>query len=246
MLALLGVVVPIAVASITAAPTASADAPTVSLKVSNANPPQRIGVQFDASVSGGNTITKYVFNYGDGIQETTYQHLMMHGYHDPGTYSATVTVTDSNGQTAASSPVTVTVRDGLPPAVAITSPRPGQHVHLGHHGVLITGTASDPGPGATGVRSVQLALGFLSTPSSFHGCIWFDGKHRFKVRTCSRPLFFGADLQSNGQFSFRLKARLRWPRGQYGVRVRATDWAGNTSQFYAVKLRTILAFRLSR
>jgi hypothetical protein len=170
---------------------------------------------------------------------------MSHGYGAPGSYQATVAVTDANGQTATSPPVTVTVRDGIPPTVRIDSPRPGGHVRLRSSGFSITGTATDPGPRASGVSRVQLALELVSVPPGIGACPWFNGHHSFLLRSCNNPAFFTAKLQG-GHFSFRLNPHLGWVRGVYALRVRGIDRAGNVSDFYAVKLRTILGFRLSR
>jgi hypothetical protein len=223
---------------------ASVPAPlTVKLTASKTNPRQNHGVQFTASASsGGVAIYGYVFRYGDGIEENTYQPTATHAYAVPGTYEATVAVLDTKGRAATSAPVTITVRDGIAPVVRITSPRSGQHAHLGHSGFVISGTAVDPGPGASGVKSVELALEFLSATA--RGCPWFNGHHAIVVRSCSSPLFFGAKVK-DGHFSFRLDPHLAWPRGEYAVRVRGTDRAGNVSDFYAIKLRTILGFFLA-
>ena len=243
VLAVLALVGPAAAAS---PPPPPAPTPlTVKLTVSDSKPKQRRGVLFDASASsGGVPISQYVFRYGDGVQETSYQSMMMHAYANPGTYTAFVAVLDTEHRVAVSSPVTVTVRDGVPPVVAITSPRSGQHAHLGHSGFVITGTAVDPGRGASGVRTVQLALEYLQTTRS-GGCPWFDGHSGLAIRACTNPLYFSAKLQGS-HFSFRLNPHLTWPAGNYAIRVRATDYAGNTSDLYAVKLRTILGFRLAR
>ena len=200
---------------------------------------------FDASGSSSRVaIVGYVFNYGDGIKESTYQPLMMHAYSVPGTYHATVTVVDANFRSATSAPVTIAVSDGLPPVVRINTPRPGERAHLGHSGFVISGTAVDPGPGASGVRRVELALEFLSVPAGARGCPWFNGTHALDVRSCASPLFFRAKLKG-AHFSVRLSPHLAWPAGEYALRVRGVDWAGNVSDFYAVKLRTILGFGLS-
>jgi hypothetical protein len=229
----------------TTAASADTGALSVTLSVSNSNPRQRQGVTLFASASGGAGIVGYQFSYGDGVVENTYQTVMSHGYGAPGTYQATVTVADANGQTATSSPVTVTVRDGIPPTVRITSPRPGGHVHLGRSGFAITGTANDPGPGASGVSRVQLALELVSVPPGIGACPWYNGKQSFLLRSCGNPAFFTAKMHS-GHFSFHLNPHLGWIRGVYALRVRGVDRAGNVSDFFAVKLRTILGFRLSR
>jgi hypothetical protein len=214
------------------------------LNVADTQPLQSHGVQFDASGSAGPIVT-YVFNYGDGIVESTYQPLMMHGYRDIGTYYATVTVLDAQGHSATSAGVTVQVRDGTPPVVAIDSPRPSQTIRLGRRGILLRGRATDTG---SGVNRVQLAIQLVSSARHFKtggGCIWFDGKVWLAISSCSSPRYFAATF-ANGRWSFRMNPATRIPAGTYAVRVRATDFAGNMSYFYAVRLRTIVPFRLAR
>jgi hypothetical protein len=86
--------------------------PTATLDASPANPRAGQPVAFNASGSRpgtGANITRYVFNYGDGSpEEVTTNPLQTHVYTLPGTFVATVTVTDSLGRTA-SAQRTVTV-----------------------------------------------------------------------------------------------------------------------------------------
>jgi PKD domain/Bacterial Ig domain len=215
-----------------------------SLSVSDSHPVQAHGVQFDASGSSGPVVT-YVFNYGDGIVESTYQPLMMHGYRDIGTYNATVTVLDAQGHSATSSAVTVQVSDGTPPVVAIDSPRPNQTMRLGSRGILLRGRATDSG---SGVKRVQLAIQLVSSSQHFKtggGCIWFNGKLWLSLAGCATPRYFTSKF-ANGRWSFRMNPATRIPAGTYVVRVRGTDYAGNVSYFYAIRLRTIVPFRFAR
>lgn len=228
----------------TAAEAAGVQPPAASLRVSNVHPRQLQGVVFDAvaSTSAGQP-QGYLFRYGDGIQEASYQPVMMHGYRTPGTYQATVAVTDSRGQTMVSKPVTVTVRDGRAPVVSISAPRSLESVRRRGRGYLFRGQAVDPGPGASGVRRVELALQFLSPPVGTRGCLWFDGRHSLVLRGCAQPLFFPASF-GRGHWSFLLRSGLSFPSGFYALRVRAFDRAGNISDWYAPRLRTILGFKL--
>jgi PKD repeat protein len=228
-----------------AAQASAAASPVASLNVSDAHPLQSHGVLFNASASSGPIVT-YVFNYGDGIVESTYQPLMTHGYRDIGTYYATVTVLDAQGHSSTSAAVTVQVLDGLPPVVAIDSPRPNQTVRLGSRGVVLRGRATDSG--GSGVQRVQLAIQLVSSKQHFKtggGCIWFDGKVWLSLSACARPHYFAAKF-ANGRWSFRMNPATRIPAGAYVVRVRASDFAGNVSYFYAIRLRTIIPFRFAR
>jgi PKD domain/Bacterial Ig domain len=228
-----------------AGPASAAPGVQASLTVSDAHPLQSHGVLFNASGSSGPIVT-YVFNYGDGIVESTYQPLMMHGYADIGTYYATVTALDGQGHSATSAAVTVQVGDGIPPVVAIDSPRPHQTLRLGARGILLRGRATDSG--GSGVERVQLAMQLVSSAQHFKtggGCIWFNGKGGLSLTACARPPYFAAKY-ANGRWSFRMNPATRIPAGTYVVRVRATDFAGNVSYFYAIRLRTIVPFRLAR
>ncbi len=235
----------VVIATAVAGQASAAPSPVqASLSVSDTQPLQAHGVQFNASGSSGPVVT-YVFNYGDGIVESTYQPLMMHGYRDIGTYFATVTVLGAQGQSATSAAVTVQVRDGTPPVVAIDSPRPNQTMHLGKRGILLRGRATDSG---SGVKRVQLAIQLVS--SSLHlktggDCVWFDGKVWLSLAGCATPRYFAAKF-ANGRWSFRMNPASRIPAGKYVVRVRATDYAGNVSYFYVIRLRTIVPFRFAR
>jgi len=65
----------------------------------------RVGqrVAFDASASTpstGASIVTYKFNYGDGTQESTSNPVQTHAYGAPGTVTASVEITDSNGKTS--------------------------------------------------------------------------------------------------------------------------------------------------
>jgi hypothetical protein len=214
------------------------------LKVSDRTPRQFHGVVLDASSSTG-TITSYVFHYGDGVVDTTYQPLAMHGYDTSGTYHATVVVSGAGGAQATSDPVTIHVRDGVPPTVSIDSPRPGQHVRLGKSGVRFTGDASDRGDG---VSKVALAIELVHSKRHFKtkgNCIWYDGHQWLLLSACDSPYFFAAHY-SHGRWSFRMDPAARIPAGSYVVRVVGIDRAGNISHYYAISLRTILPFELVR
>jgi PKD repeat protein len=214
------------------------------LTVSDSSPREFHGVLFNASSSSGPIVT-YVFNYGDGIVESTNQPLMMHGYQNIGTYNATVVVLDAQGHSATSAAVSVNVLDGTPPVVRINAPRPNQKVRIGKNGLEFRGLAQDPD---SGVKRVQLAVQLVHSSQHFKtggGCIWYDGKVWLVISTCASPRWFQARL-SGDHWSFRMSPASRIPAGTYVIRVRAVDPAGNTSSFYVVRLRTILPFRLVR
>jgi hypothetical protein len=218
------------------------------LQVSTHHAVQFHGVLFQAQPSRSG-VTTYVFDYGDGITESTYQPLAMHGYRTPGTYHARVTVTagpdaiDPAGKSATSVQVTIHVSDGIPPVVRIDNPRANQRLRLGAAGILFAGSAHD----ADGVVRVQLAIQLISPlPHVKTGgnCIWYGGQQALVLSACSNPYFFNASFRG-GRWTFRLGPSVTIPAGSYVVRVRAFDRAGNISSYYAVRLGTILPFKLA-
>ena len=137
----------------------------------------------------------------------------------------------------------IRVRDGIPPVVRIDSPRAAQHARLGRAGFVFRGTASD----AHGVSRVELAIQLISPTRQFktHGkCVWYDPRRVLVLSDCSVPSFFLARY-SHGRWSFRMNPAPSLPAGSYVVRALAIDRAGNISHFYAVRLRTILPFKLA-
>ena len=74
-----------------------------------------VAVSFDGSASSepnpGGTITSYAWDFGDGTAATTSGPTTSHAYAQPGSYTATLTVTDSYGQTSSAATQTVIVSD---------------------------------------------------------------------------------------------------------------------------------------
>ncbi len=218
------------------------------LVVANRSPLQLRGVTMRASTPDP-TIVYYYFEYGDGIVERDAQPRASHGYAQPGTYHATVAAIDAAGRVGQSSSVTVHVRDGLPPTVAIAVPRPGARMRLGASGVTLSGTAQDPG----GVRRVQLAIELVSSRkirlAKLPGCVWYDPHRRavppagLALTSCQAPVFFAATL-AHRRWHYRIPGSAALSAGTYVVRVRAGDRAGNLSDAYSESLRTIIPFRL--
>jgi len=218
---------------------------SVRLHVSTRHALQLHGVMFDAQTSSSDVVA-YVFDYGDGVTEASYQPLALHGYRKPGTYHAHVEVIELDGQSAVSAQVMIHVRDGVPPIVRIDSPQPGQRLRRGSQGgLLFTGSAHD----SDGVTRVQLAIQLLSPlPHVKLGgdCVWYSGHGGLVLAGCSTPYFFNASRSGGGRWRFRIGSPVTIPPGSYVVRVRAIDRAGNVSHYYALPLRTILPFELTR
>jgi hypothetical protein len=224
------------------------------------------GVQFDASASDPDTATgdslSYNWDFGDGTGAGGSS--VGHSYAAPGSYVATVTVTDSFGQsTSAQTAVTVVefspgggggssgsgapiprlgstatgAEDTFPPGLAILTPRNRQRLHLGRKVLTFKGRVSDD----TGVRSVELAL--LRKRGS--KCQWFDGRKAFRTRSCFNPRWFRAKVDDFAwRYSFLRRVRPR--PGTYSLAVRATDVLGNRTATASVATRTAVTFRFVR
>ncbi|MGI8904600.1 MAG: PKD domain-containing protein [Solirubrobacteraceae bacterium] len=218
--------------------------PTARLRVPDRDKArQNHGILFDASKSTGQ-ISMYVFDFGDGITEMSYQPLALHGYRKPGDYQTTVLALAPDGAQAESDPVIVHVRDGLPPVVSIASPRPNQRLRFPTAGLLLRGAASDSGSGVQRVEiALQLADVHSRPPKAPKGdCVWFDGRRgRLVFSACTTPVFFRVRFAGQ-RWRFRVGPHERLPTASYVVRVRAFDRAGNVSAFFTIALRTILPF----
>ena len=100
-----------------------------------------------ATESGGTAPFAYTWNFGDGTAQQSGSLNPSHTYQNPGSYTATLTVTDAKQLTTSSS-VVVTVND-LAPTASISGPSSGTV------GTSLSYTAS-----ATDVSSAVQAAGF--------------------------------------------------------------------------------------
>ncbi|MBW2254075.1 MAG: PKD domain-containing protein [Deltaproteobacteria bacterium] len=100
------------------APTASASADVTS----GAAP---LAVTFSCTVSGGNGTSSVQWDFGDGTASTATS--ATHTYLAPGTYRASCTATDTDGDAETSDAVEIVVRpDAVPQVSATATPREGQ------------------------------------------------------------------------------------------------------------------------
>jgi hypothetical protein len=97
-------------------------------------------ITFAGSVTGGAGALSYLWNFGDGTT-TTGTLTPSHVYSIYGSYTATLTVTDSLGQSSTSSAATVTVND-VAPIINMGGPYSG----LAGTAISLTASASDPSP----------------------------------------------------------------------------------------------------
>ncbi len=221
---------------------------TAVLNVADRNPLQRHGVMFNASGSQLTGVSadqlSYLFKFGDGITQSSFSPLALHAYAQPGHYVATVVVS-GGGLAATSAPVTLAVREWLPPTVTIVSPRQDATVRLRSRAVSLRGAAVDP----VGVRSVRLSLAFIGRASSARAsavsCYFFNGRRGLHRASCSAPEYFKAHV-TGSRWSYKLSPGSQLPTGIYELRVQATDNAGNQTSAFRARLGNLIDFTLLR
>ena len=208
-------------------PPANQD-PEAVLGADNATGSAPLSVSFDARLSDdpdGDPLS-YSWDFGDGATSTAMSPV--HTYTHPGTYTATLTVSDGlGGSGSASRPVSVREPGpGLPDPIA-PADRSGPALRLlGVNAARgrIRGTAEDP----AGVESVRIAL---RRRVSGEGCSWWlKGKRKMSVnpRRCDRPRWINARLAgASGEVRWLLALGKRLPPATYRVLVRAEDTKGN-------------------
>jgi uncharacterized repeat protein (TIGR01451 family) len=153
-------------------------APTAVLSASPNSGPAALTVGFNGSGSsdpdGGDTIASYTFRFGDGSTPTTQSGATVsHTYANPGTYHATLTVTDSRGlqsTNAASVDIQVTSSPAADMMVVKTGPATG---HVGQS-ITYTITVTNKGPstanGVTATDTMPKNTGFGSVTSTQGSC----------------------------------------------------------------------------
>jgi hypothetical protein len=208
----------------------------------------------EASIGGG--VVSYQWSYGDGTPgETTTGPVTFHRYKQIGTFQATVRVVDKAGVVSApATPVTISVVDGIPPAISITRPTSGLKVNRAKKLLGFGGRVSDN----TGVRSVEISVrlvkraatknkkGKLVKPKALPTgtCEYFTGKKAIVKRTCKTPLFFGARVL-DFTWSFSVPKAVKLPLGTYEVRVRAADSLGNATTTFTKAAKTLIGFSVT-
>ncbi|MDW0141150.1 MAG: PKD domain-containing protein, partial [Nitrososphaeraceae archaeon] len=91
--------------------------------------------EFQANLTGGTEPYTYVWNFGDGSEESNEQ-TVSHTFEEAGTYNITLTVTDSEDQTASDS-IEITVEEAAAPSppTTITEPLTAEIISNGTQGV---------------------------------------------------------------------------------------------------------------
>jgi PKD repeat protein len=152
--------------------------PTAVLNASPTSGFAPLTVTFDGSGSSDpdtapppDTIASYTFNFGDGNSTTTQAPTAtaQHQYANPGTYTASLTVTDSRGASSTNSATKTITVNGQPDLVvsALTS-TPSQPKH--GTTATITATVKNQGNASAGASQTQFrdgttSLGLINTVS---------------------------------------------------------------------------------
>jgi len=134
--------------------------PPLSAAISASTSSPQIGqtVTFTASATGGTTPYSYAISFGDGATSTG--RSPTHTYSTAGSYTVTLTVTDSASPRVSSfATLTVYVQALLPPALAL----PGNRTGISGSWINFTVTATSPEP----ARTVTLSASQLPTGATF-------------------------------------------------------------------------------
>jgi PKD repeat protein len=150
-------------------------APTAVLSGSPTSGPAPLTVNFNASGSSdpdsGDGIASYTFRFGDGSTPVTQSTpTLSHSYANPGTYHATLTVTDSRGLQS-NNLASVDIQVTGPPDLKVTNITTGGNQAREGEKVTVTATVRNDGGAGAGPSSTEFRLdnttilGRVSTPA---------------------------------------------------------------------------------
>jgi len=152
--------------------------PTAALQATPTSGPAPLAVNFNASGSSdpdaGDFIASYTFYFGDGSSPMTQPGpTISHTYNNPGTYHATLTVTDSHGQESTNA-ASVDIQATPPPSADLSIQKTGPATgHVGQS-MTYTITTTNKGPStANGVTVTDIMpknTGFGSVSSTQGSC----------------------------------------------------------------------------
>lgn len=188
---------------------------------------------------GGDDILGYSVDWGDGTKrDSTASNVIQHVYEKPGTYTVTMVTADKSFAFSEAKTQTVTLTDGTPPQLQVTTPKQGARVSLNPkrrkpRRLEIKGVDAD----ASGIKQIEVALTKVGSK-----CRQYAGR-RFARAACDKYVFLKATLSGNG---FRLTTRrgLRVRKGTYEIRARATDLSGNATSTFDKATKTLVRFKV--
>jgi len=178
--------------------------------------------------NGDGDVTTYGFDFGDGSKpQVAGSASAAHSYAKEGTYKVQVAALDRGGAVSELATLTITVSDGTPPLVKITSPASNSKVRLNRKGkaprkLRIAGLGSD----VSGLEKIELAI-----TKRTGGCAQYTGS-RFVKAGCTKYRWIKARLTGNG-FTLSTRKGLRFKTGTYEVRARGTDKKGNATVVFS-------------
>lgn len=152
--------------------------PTATLQATPSSGTAPLTVAFDASASSdpdpGDAIASYTFHFGDGsTPETRSSSTVSHTYSDPGTYHATLTVTDSRGL-ASSNGASVDIQATAPPSADVAIQKTGPATgHVGQpitYSIAVTNNGPSAAGGVTVTDTMPKNTGFGSVSSTQGTC----------------------------------------------------------------------------
>jgi hypothetical protein len=183
---------------------------------------------------GADDVIGYSVDWGDGTKRNqTASNVIQHVYAKPGTFTITMAAGDAGGAISNLATQEITLTDGQPPQLQLTTPRDGASVRVGKKPLTVKGVDADD----SGVARVELALTKVGS-----SCKQYTGS-RLKSAGCSKYTFLAATLHGNG-FKLVTRKGLRIPKGTYEVRARATDAKGNRSSTFDKATRTLVRFKV--
>jgi PKD repeat protein len=232
-------------------------APVASLTASNGTPLQGEAVTFTSTSTDpdvGDALTKYFWDFGDGQNAITDGPTVAHAYPNIGTYNVRFGVQDRAGAVSEIVTLPITVRDGSPPVVKISTPKHRATLRLNPKArkhrkgkkakrprpipLTVIGSDSD----ASGVQSVEIALTYRGKKAKSKRCRQYTGRS-FKRAGCGKLVWVKARL-SGDQWQLVTRRGVRLTRGWYDLRARGTDANGLTSTTFKVKDGSRARFRV--
>lgn len=139
-------------------------APTAVLTASPTSGPAPLTVNFSGAGSSdpdtaapADTIASYSFTFGDGTSSTQTTPTVSHQYVNPGTYTASLTVTDSRGKASTNSATRAITVNGKPDLVITTLVASNNQAKQGDK-VTFTATVKNQGSASAGASSTQFKL----------------------------------------------------------------------------------------
>lgn len=160
--------------------------PVAALAASATTPFVGVAVIFNASGSSGvdDNITAYNFRFGDGSESGWGPNATAsHAYASPGSYNASASARDEEGNESASQPVVINVTLNNVPRLTVTSPKEGQTYNGSALAVTFTVENLVVATGSSHIHYQLDGQGEVMwfSPSSFSLTNLTDGKHLLKV-----------------------------------------------------------------